>query len=643
MQSVTVNGVKVYNLSSGKSLPDWISEKKRLAQLRKDDQFRRRIELIQDFKFPVASQRVRVSKDGRYVAATGTYPPRIRVYELAQLGLKFERRLDCEITQFLMLSDDYGKMALMHADRTIEFHAQYGAHYRTKLPRVGRDMVYHPPSCDLCLCGSSDEVWRLNLDQGRFLAPFKATSEGLNVGDVNPAHMLLAFGGDGGLVECFDPRARKCVAALDTVPHARAIDGSPQDGDPGVSALAFAADGLTMAVGTNSGQCMLYDLRSSRPYTSKFHQNCLPICSLRFHEGETSRVLSADSKVVKIWDKKNGELLCAVEGSADIRDVCTIENTGIVMMAGEQPRVQTLFIPQLGPAPKWAAFLETLTEELEEAAPSVYADYKFVTKSELEQLGLGRMIGSEYLRAYMHGYFVDARLYARMRAVADPFAYDRYYKDFVQTKIDEQTRSRISAVSAAKGPQVNKELAEELKEQVEQGTAAAEKERLTKGQKARAKAAKGVLEDDRFARMFQSSDFAIDASVRAQEARSDVQRLAALKAQQQNLAEPDERFEEVEDEEEAEDEDEKAAVPQKKKLRLYELKTGHSLQANGSKARAAGRRDMPMAKRVALADAVAEKELGEQRVSSGTVGEREMTFYTKGKKSKGNSRGKQRK
>ncbi len=40
------NGVKVYNVAGGKSLPEWLSEKKRAA-LRKDEEFRRRVELIQ--------------------------------------------------------------------------------------------------------------------------------------------------------------------------------------------------------------------------------------------------------------------------------------------------------------------------------------------------------------------------------------------------------------------------------------------------------------------------------------------------------------------------------------------------------------------------------------------------------------------
>ncbi len=37
---------QVYNVAGGKSLPEWLTDKKREA-LRKDEEFRRRIELIQ--------------------------------------------------------------------------------------------------------------------------------------------------------------------------------------------------------------------------------------------------------------------------------------------------------------------------------------------------------------------------------------------------------------------------------------------------------------------------------------------------------------------------------------------------------------------------------------------------------------------
>jgi ribosome biogenesis protein ENP2 len=35
------------------------------------------------------------------------------------------------------------------------------------------------------------------------------------------------------------------------------------------------------------------------------------------------------------------------------------------------------------------------------------------------------------VKAYMHGFFIDAQLYARSKAVAEPFAYDEYRRQKV--------------------------------------------------------------------------------------------------------------------------------------------------------------------------------------------------------------------
>ena len=50
----------------------------------------------------------------------------------------------------------------------------------------------------------------------------------------------------------------------------------------------------------------------------------------------------------------------------------------------------------------------------------MYDDYKFVTRTELEELGLTQHIGSSLLRAYMHGYFMDIRLYNKVSGTLNP-------------------------------------------------------------------------------------------------------------------------------------------------------------------------------------------------------------------------------
>ena len=69
------NGVKVYTVTSGKEVPKWLSETNK-RKLRKDADYQRRVELIQDLEFSTASSRVKLSPDGNSLCVTGIHPPR---------------------------------------------------------------------------------------------------------------------------------------------------------------------------------------------------------------------------------------------------------------------------------------------------------------------------------------------------------------------------------------------------------------------------------------------------------------------------------------------------------------------------------------------------------------------------------------
>ena len=109
----------------------------------------------------------------------------------------------------------------------------------------------------------------------------------------------------------------------------------------------------------------------------------------------------------------------------------------------EQEKIGTYFIPEMGPAPKWCAFLENLTEELEESnATTLYDDFKFVTQQDLDKLGASDLVGTPVLRAYMHGYLMELKAYNKLVAVKDPFAYEKFRQDKIQKRLEKQ-RERI--------------------------------------------------------------------------------------------------------------------------------------------------------------------------------------------------------
>ncbi|KAK2878364.1 hypothetical protein Q8A67_019155 [Cirrhinus molitorella] len=496
MQVSSVNNVKIYNLSHGKSLPEWLSDRKKRDLQKKDVEIQRRIELIQDFEMPTVSTSIRVSRDGQYILATGTYKPRVRCYDTYQLSLKFERCLESDVVAFDILSEDYSKLVFLHIDRYVQFHSQHGYYYKTRIPKFGRDFSYHYPSCELYFVGASSEVVRLNLEQGRFLNSLQTDAVEINVCDINPVHQLFAAGTLEGKVDCWDPRVRNRVGVLDCA-LSSITDGTEVEGLPSISALKFNGS-LGMAVGTSTGQVLVYDLRSSHPLLVKDHYYGLPIKSLHFHN-QLDLVLSADSKILKMWNKDNGKVFSFIEPHAGINDVCLYPGSGMLFTANEDPKMNTFYIPALGPAPRWCSFLDSLTEELEENPEStIYDDYKFVTRKDLENLGLVHLIGSPLLRAYMHGFFMDIRLYHKVKTMVNPFAYEEYRKDKIRQKIEE---SRAQRVQLKKLPKVNKALAMKLME---------ESELPIKKKKKKGNDTANLLTDDRFKVMFENPDYQVD-------------------------------------------------------------------------------------------------------------------------------------
>ncbi len=75
----------------------------------------------------------------------------------------------------------------------------------------------------------------------------------------------------------------------------------------------------------------------------------------------------------------------SITPAQDLNDILHIPASGVLMTANEGIQMATYYISQLGPAPRWASFLENITEEMEDQTTrSVYEDYKFVERKELK-------------------------------------------------------------------------------------------------------------------------------------------------------------------------------------------------------------------------------------------------------------------
>lgn len=105
-----MNDVKVYTVNgavagSSSSIPDWLT-KTRTTKAKGKRALREhvegQIELIQGFEFPEASNKIKSTRDGHHAIATGTYKPQMRVWDLDELTLKFERHGDAENVDFIV-------------------------------------------------------------------------------------------------------------------------------------------------------------------------------------------------------------------------------------------------------------------------------------------------------------------------------------------------------------------------------------------------------------------------------------------------------------------------------------------------------------------------------------------------------------
>ncbi|RKO94921.1 WD40 repeat-like protein, partial [Caulochytrium protostelioides] len=520
----TANNVKVYSVAAAakSAVPDWAPGSRNAKQQSKNAKQRAAtLELLQDFEFPQASNCIRQSEDGGYILATGIYKPQIRCYDLSQSSLKFKRHCDAETVDFTLLAEDWTKVVMIQDNRTVEVHGQGGVRHKTRVPKFCRTITYHFPTCNAIIGGTGAEVYRLNLDIGQFDTPLETNLHGVNCSALSNVHQLLAFGGQTGGVELWDPRSFRRVASrhigLDVLDAIAATSLTQESSIPEITALRYSTDGLSLAAGTSNGYVMVYDLRHGKPRLIKDHMNGLPIKQIHYHD-PTDSIVSADAKVLKIWHSdRTGELagkpITHIEPENNINDFIICKDSGFVAMANEGTAMQTYYAPILGPAPTWCPYLENITEEMEEkATPTFYDDYKFVTRSELVQLGLAHLVGTDVVKAYMHGYFIHLHLYRKAKAIAQPFEYDAYKREMAEKAVEEKYQGRIN-MSAKDLPQVNRDLAKRM----------LTSHALAKGSKSKRDTASALagLEgattanptgDDRFANLFQDDDFAVDTT-----------------------------------------------------------------------------------------------------------------------------------
>lgn len=203
-----------------------------------------------------------------------------------------------------------------------------------------------------------------------------------------------------------------------------------------------------------------------------------------------------------------------------------VENTGMIMMPVEAPKVQVYFVPHLGSAPKFCSFLDCLTEEMEEehgtgiSGQNSYDNYRFLTLPEIKELNIEPLIGTKMLRAYMHGYFIDSKLYNRIQSEKVGMSMEEKMAEMMDTEIQKLRKSRISLdkISDKKVSKTVKSMADsEDEDGSESGSepeekAGSESDDESADQEAEKEVNKNFNEsDDRFGDLFKNKAYEIDS------------------------------------------------------------------------------------------------------------------------------------
>lgn len=427
--STTVNNIKTYHITAEKALPSQYGSRanRRIAT---HSELKNRVNFIEGFEFENGCSRlIRLTRDTMTVGVSGEYPPQIKIFDLADLSQQTLFSVKRIPTQFEFLTDDWEKLASLRGDRKFDLFTKGGIYTTINLPIRCRTFSYNPPTADVIFATEDSQLLRLNLEKGHFVPSIPACSQNGNTISISDVHQLIACGFEDGQLEFYDPRDKRPIAAIELQNE--------------VTKTTFDKTGLKIGIGLSSGDVSVFDIRSSKPLFKYSHRNETPINSLSFHTGSADQMLiSSDSRVVRIYDSNKGQFYTSFETKSAINDVTPFPNSGLIFAATDAERVQVMLIPELGPAPRFASFLDNLINDVEteeiEGTP-IYDNMKFLTRDELEKYGGGHLVGSSVLKPYMHGFFIPRDLY---RMIISSQSEDATFTEFVK-------RERISKKEAA--------------------------------------------------------------------------------------------------------------------------------------------------------------------------------------------------
>lgn len=118
-------------------------------------------------------------------------------------------------------------------------------------------MVYNPFTCDLLVSTNSPQMYRLSLEEGKFLSPFEGIARGNNCLDYNAYLNLLFSGGEEGILGIWDYRSRSKAQEMVLM-------------NEDITSIKMEDNGMRLALGSQNGLVKVFDIRFLNKPTLEF-------------------------------------------------------------------------------------------------------------------------------------------------------------------------------------------------------------------------------------------------------------------------------------------------------------------------------------------------------------------------------------
>ena len=432
-------GNKVYTLSAYQTLPEFIEDAlKNNQSLKKNVNFQNRLEILQGFQFSSHSNQIRLTINKRYLGVSGMYPPDLLVYDLDELAIKFVRRIDSEIRDFIWLTEDYKKLAILRSDKVLEFHDQGGLFFKFGIPFNGTKLLYNKNDAILYIATTDHLILRIDLSEGKFLKSLETVGYDVRCIAYHKLSKKLIAGTVTGTIEIFDNNN------LDPVNIFNHAEKENYDNSLKFLTCDCSEKSSQIAFGTNLGKVYVFNVNDiSTPLFIKDHKIISPITDVRFSEsfsdiGEHEIIISSDINNIKVYQYNgtpNLDNIVSIPSIASINAVLHFPRSGMIFSCLNTQKMALFYVPTIGIAPIWIPFVDCVVDEIDSSVNKrIYSDFVFITHRDIRNLGFSLVDVQKNVIPYHHGFLINKNKHQELLMQANIIDEKEIIDEFIENR-----------------------------------------------------------------------------------------------------------------------------------------------------------------------------------------------------------------